>query len=362
MPEYPRSPFERTDTSITPKIDGNSINATIIGETTPSAGSFTQISGTINTESLSGAKTLVVTDYISQWLDPNGTNRDVTLPAESSSTNLIFIILNTANGTDENILVKDDSPATIKTLGPGMTGMFSCDGTSWKCENDIGVFYDNVSSNIGVGSTSPDAPMHIQGNVFPVGKFERVTADVHYTKGALGIKHTTTDDMEDGFGVSFSFFIEDVTGAENAIASISGVRDGTDDTGAIAIKPYLSGSPIESLLIGANYVTNYVGKRIHKTDAGADYNPSAITSDYIITVDTTAAARAVIISTEDRDSGTATNPRIFIIKDIAGGASVENITVSLETAGTIDGEANFIINSNYGSITLMVDGTNGYII
>ena len=46
MPEYPRSPFERTDTSITPKIDGNSINATIIGETTPAAGSFTTLKAT----------------------------------------------------------------------------------------------------------------------------------------------------------------------------------------------------------------------------------------------------------------------------------------------------------------------------
>lgn len=105
------------------------------------------------------------------------------------------------------------------------------------------------------------------------------------------------------------------------------------------------------------------GQIVHKTDAGAaDYNPSTITSNYIITVDTTAAARAVIISTEDRDSGTAANPRIFIIKDIAGNAGTNNITVSLETAGNIEFAANHVINVNGGSITLMLDGTNGYII
>lgn len=102
---------------------------------------------------------------------------------------------------------------------------------------------------------------------------------------------------------------------------------------------------------------------IKKTDAGAaDYNPSALTSDYIITTNTTAAARAVTISTEDRDTGSAASPRMFIIKDIAGNAGANNITVSLETAGTIDGAANHVINANYNSITLIVDGTNGYIV
>ena len=107
----------------------------------------------------------------------------------------------------------------------------------------------------------------------------------------------------------------------------------------------------------------YGGQCHAKTDAGAaDYNPSTMTSDYIITVDTTAAARAVTISTEDRDSGTPANPRIFIIKDIAGNAGANNITISLETAGNIDGAGTAVINANYGSVTLMIDGTNGFII
>lgn len=102
---------------------------------------------------------------------------------------------------------------------------------------------------------------------------------------------------------------------------------------------------------------------IKKIDAGAaDYNPSILTSDYIITVDTTAAARAVIISTEDRNTGSTTHPRIFIIKDITGNAGAHNITVSLETSGNIDGSGTSVINGNYNSIVLMVDGTNGYII
>lgn len=117
------------------------------------------------------------------------------------------------------------------------------------------------------------------------------------------------------------------------------------------------------LLQTTNPVLQGGSQFVAKVDAGAaNYNPSTTTLDYIITVDTTAAARAVIISTEDRDSGTPANPRIFIIKDIAGNAGANNITISLETAGTIDGAANIVINANYGSKTIMIDGTNGYVI
>ena len=94
----------------------------------------------------------------------------------------------------------------------------------------------------------------------------------------------------------------------------------------------------------------------------ADYNPSILTDDYIIAVDNTAAARAVTISTEDEDSGTTTIPRAFVIKDESGGASAHNITITLESGGTIDGVASYVITSNYEAITLYVDGTNAYVI
>lgn len=111
------------------------------------------------------------------------------------------------------------------------------------------------------------------------------------------------------------------------------------------------------------FVKNHGAQIVHKTDAGAaDYNPSILTSDFIITVDTSLAARAVVISTEDRDSGTSDKPRMFIIKDIAGNAGTNNITVSLETSGLIDLASNAIINGDNNTLTLLVDGTDGYII
>jgi len=109
---------------------------------------------------------------------------------------------------------------------------------------------------------------------------------------------------------------------------------------------------------GAGNFTSLTGKR---TASATDYNPSALTSDYIIAITNTDSARAVTISIEDEDSGTTSQPRIIIIKDESGGASGHNITVSLESGGNIDGSANYVINQNYQSIVLYIDGVNAWI-
>lgn len=93
----------------------------------------------------------------------------------------------------------------------------------------------------------------------------------------------------------------------------------------------------------------------------ADYNPSVLTDDTTIFVDDTAAARNVIISTEDVGSGSDDNLRRFVIKDTSGGSATNNITISLES-GDLDEAANFVLAINGGSITVELDGTNGWII
>jgi len=97
----------------------------------------------------------------------------------------------------------------------------------------------------------------------------------------------------------------------------------------------------------AIYHTSLFGKR---TAVGtADYNPSTLTTDYIIAVDNTAAARSIIISTEDENSGSATNPRIMIVKDESGGAS------------NINGAANYVLNQDYQGITIYLTGNGGFV-
>ena len=157
------------------KLVAGSIEGTPIGAVTPAAGAFTTLSSSINAETLAATKTLVTTDYIAQWLDPDGADRDVVLPVEASSTNLLFIILNTADGAGEDLVVKNAAAATKATLGPGMMGMFSCDGTNWKWENDTGVFYDSVNDNVGIGTTGPGAKLDVNGNILISGAAPSLT-------------------------------------------------------------------------------------------------------------------------------------------------------------------------------------------
>jgi hypothetical protein len=104
------------------------------------------------------------------------------------------------------------------------------------------------------------------------------------------------------------------------------------------------------------------GQTVKKTNvADANYGTSALTTDYIIGWSSLSASRTATISTEDVQSGTATQPRVMIFKDESGNAGSFNITISLENAGTIDGAANFVIDQPYQSVTIYLQGTNGYI-
>ena len=68
-------------------------------------------------------------------------------------------------------------------------------------------------------------------------------------------------------------------------------------------------------------------------------------------------AQTITIPTAQLVSG-----RIIVVKDAGGNAGTNNITIETEGAETIDGEANHIINSNYGSVTLYSNGTAWFII
>jgi len=110
------------------------------------------LEGDTHTETLTGNKTLTTSDVMNQRLDPNGSDRDVTLPPEASSTDLTFYIYNSADGAGEDLVIKNDTPATIVTLGPGMGMPFSCDGTNWVAVGDDGITYDAQGNTINMGS------------------------------------------------------------------------------------------------------------------------------------------------------------------------------------------------------------------
>lgn len=101
-----------------------------------------------NTEILTGDRILTTVDETVQFLDPGGASRNITLPAEVSSTDLVFTIYNNSDGVGEDLVIRDDTPTTLMTIGPEQGQRFSCDGTDWKAWFDNGFKYDGVNHSI----------------------------------------------------------------------------------------------------------------------------------------------------------------------------------------------------------------------
>lgn len=87
--------------------------------------------GAHNVETLSGGKTLSVTDPEAHLLDPGGSNRTVTLPAEGNADGKAFFIKNTADAS-ESLSIDNDGGTTIATVGQNEATYVICDGTSWE--------------------------------------------------------------------------------------------------------------------------------------------------------------------------------------------------------------------------------------
>lgn len=96
----------------------------------------------VNSQTLSAGKTLVDADYLFQSLDPNGSDRDVTLPALGSGNHAFFI---TNKGSANTLTVKNPAAATLATLAAGDSLLFFSDGIAWRCEKSaLKTYFDTL--------------------------------------------------------------------------------------------------------------------------------------------------------------------------------------------------------------------------
>ena len=84
--------------------------------------------GHLNIETLAGNKTLVHIDSQFQALDPDGSNRDILLPALLDG--LRYDILH--DGSANDLVIKTALGATSVTLTFGQSATLVCDGVAWK--------------------------------------------------------------------------------------------------------------------------------------------------------------------------------------------------------------------------------------
>ena len=207
------------------------------------------------------------------------------------------------------------------------------------------------------------------GNVSPTAQLDVEEAGISgTTNNILELTNSTQTVADGGIGILFNLHASDdnpyAAGGIVIISEGTWTSTGSSRNTTMELKTVFEGSVGTKVKIDSIGNVHRVGGLLAKRTAtgAADYNPSVYTSDYIVAVTDTAAPRAVIISTEDEDSGTPSVPRIFIIKDESGAAGTNNITVTLESGGNIDGAATAVISSNYGSLTIYIDETNAFII
>jgi len=93
------------------------------------------------------------------------------------------------------------------------------------------------------------------------------------------------------------------------------------------------------------------------TVADADYN--ILSTDELIAFTSLTLNRQAALPLPG--TGTSARPKFYTIKDESGNASTYNITVAI-TGGALDGAPSYVINVDYGSITVYDNGTNFFII
>lgn len=125
--------------------------------------------------------------------------------------------------------------------------------------------------------------------------------------------------------------------------SIIGGVTGPLDLYAIAATPALNSALAGSVLLSVESATSYT---------------VSSSTDYYVGITSTAAARTVTLPI----SG-VTRDRSFIIKDESGAAATNNITITCTGGATnINGSTTYVINTNYGSVTVKWSGSQYFTI
>jgi hypothetical protein len=114
-----------------------------------------------------------------------------------------------------------------------------------------------------------------------------------------------------------------------------------------------SATPANPLSVVGN--SQFGGGIIHKRVLKSD-NYTITTTDYFIGVDSSGGTIALTLPS----ANATTSGQTWVIKDEAGSANTNNVTVSRVGSDTIDGQNTIVLESPYASIQLYCNGADKY--
>jgi len=209
---------------------------------------------------------------------------------------------------DKMFHIHYDSP-----IGSEVKGFIHLDGTY----NRVGILEDNPSCPFDVGGNtriqgnlevtgtinlgtlttlavltltipyieSPDGVLHVKETDFlDTPLFERTGGVTDASRSAIRLLATKSTDMGDGFGSGVMFCIKDNADVINLVASIAGVRDGADNSGAITFKTHILGSDTEKIRIdkdGNFWIENQQELRFYDNGNYVGFEAPALEADQV---------------------------------------------------------------------------------
>lgn len=112
----------------------------------------------------------------------------------------------------------------------------------------------------------------------------------------------------------------------------------------------------KTLIANNNEVYQGLGQRWAFSGRSTTY--SALLTDYVIGIASTAAVYSVNLP----KASLAGTGKAYIVKDIGGSATSNNITIDPSGSELIDGQTTATLATNYAAYTVICDGTQWYII
>lgn len=225
-------------------------------------------------------------------------------------------------------------------------GDITIEGTSDATKTTSYVILQPTVGNVGIGTTTPEAPLNVIGSAFPALEVIRTTTATDSFNSGIELITRSSGDVTDGFGGGLVFALQDTGVTTNTcfLAGIGAVRAGSDNTGDFIVRTYLSGVPAERMRI--------------KSSGNVGIGISPVTKLHIAGTSENISSTYYGIMKIDTDSGT--NDTGFKMGALAGaGTAGYGFIQAVHTNVANDG--NLILNPSGGNIGLGVTAPTAYL-